>query len=193
MESGLKKRNNREGSAQVKNKKERVPVPIMSEAEERFMAFEGLVQWTAATIEQGKRVADVTSRMVSCPEQENARLLVAQVRSEHHYFSISANKLLEHRDWALQMGLYSKVDFTMLDQFSSRDIRDLRNMREHVVDYFKGLGQDNPRWEIETREFKADASSSVGTLIGGRLDWRLFAAAADKLLPALLAEAIPYP
>jgi len=162
----------------------------MSDADQRFMVFEGLVQWTAATIEQGKRIADAASKMVG---QENARLLAAQVRSEHHYFSIAANKVLEHRDWVLQMGLCSKVDFTMLDQFSSRDIRDLRNMREHVVDYFKGLGKDKPRWVFETPEFKADASSSVGTLIGGRLDWKLFVVAAEILLPALLAEPIPYP
>jgi hypothetical protein len=175
----------------VSKKKDKVlPVPIMSDADQRFMAFEGLVQWTAATIEQGKRIADAASKMVG---QENARLLAAQVRSEHHYFSIAANKVLEHRDWVLQMGLCSKVDFTMLDQFSSRDIRDLRNMREHVVDYFKGLGKDKPRWVIETPEFKADASSLVGTLIGGRLDWKLFVVAAGKLLPALLAEPILYP
>jgi hypothetical protein len=80
----------------VSKKKDKVlPVPIMSDADQRFMAFEGLVQWTAATIEQGKRIADAASKMVG---QENARLLAAQVRSEHHYFSIAANKVLEHRD-----------------------------------------------------------------------------------------------
>ena len=144
-------------------------------------------------IEQGKRIAEVTSRMVACLARENGRLLAAQVRSEHHYFAIAANKVLEHRDWVLQMGLCSNVDFAMLDQFSSRDIRDLRNMREHGVDYFKGVDQDKDRWMIETPEFKADASSSVGTLIGGRLDWKLFVVAAEKLLPALLAEPIPFP
>jgi hypothetical protein len=177
----------------VRKREERVPVPIMSDADQRFMAFEGLVQWTVATIEQGKRIPHATSKMVASAGQENTRLLAAQVRSEHHYFAISANKVLEHRDWVLQMGLCSKVDFRMLDQFSSRDIRGLRNMREHVVDYFKGLGRDKPRWTTETPEFKADASSSVGTLIGGRLDWKLFALAAENLLPALLAEPIPYP
>ena len=180
-----------EGSACMATKK--VKVPIMSVDEERFMAFEGLVQWTHATIEQGKRVAEATLRLNACSRRGNVRLLAAQVRSEHHYFSISANKLLEHRDWVIQMGLCSQVDFTMLDVFAGRDIRDLRNMREHVVDYFKGEGQEKSRWEIETPEFKADASSSVGTMIGGRLDWKRFVAAAEKLLPALLAEPVPYP
>jgi hypothetical protein len=78
----------------------------------------------------------------------------------------------------------------MFDDFSRRDIRDLRNMREHVVDYFEGYGRDSDRWQFETPEFKADASASVGTLIGGRLDWKLFAAAAETLLPALLSDPI---
>jgi hypothetical protein len=44
-------------------------------------------------------------------------------------------------------------------------------MREHVVDYFKGEGLEKDRWMIDTLEFSADASSVVGNMIGGRLDW----------------------
>jgi hypothetical protein len=166
--------------------------PIMSEDQERFMAFEGLVQWTLAAIEQGKRVEAATSARVDA-NRKAGRLLGAQRRTEHHYFSIAANKVLEHCEWVRRRGLCSEMDFSMLDQFSRRDIRDLRNMREHVVDYFEGYGRDRDRWEIETPEFKADASASVGTLIGGRLDWKLFVAAAERLLPILLSEPIPQP
>jgi hypothetical protein len=165
----------------------------MSAEEERFMAFEGLVQWTAATVAQARRVADATSQMSATASQGNFRLVAAQVRTEHHYFSIAANKVIEHRDWVFQLGLCSSVDFGMLDEFSKRDIRDLRNMREHVIDYFQGIGREKSRWVIETPEFKADASSATGSMIGGRLDWVSFAAAAEKLLPALLAEPVPYP
>jgi hypothetical protein len=63
-------------------------------------------------------------------------------------------------------------------------------MREHVVDYFKGEGLEKDRW---TPEFSADASSVVGNMIGGRLDWVKFSDAAKRLLPALLKEPIPYP
>jgi hypothetical protein len=168
-------------------------IPIMSPDAERFMAFEGLVQWTAAAVVQGDRVADATSKISAALGQVDARLVLAQLRSEHHYFSIAANKVLEHRDWVLSLGLCSNVNFTVLDEFSIGDIRDLRNMREHVIDYFSGIGRDKPRWMIETPEFRADASAVVGTLIGGRLDWTLFAAAAKKLLPALLAEPVVYP
>jgi hypothetical protein len=66
-------------------------------------------------------------------------------------------------------------------------------MREHVVDYFIGLGNTPDRWNVETPEYKADASSVVGTMIGGRLDWIKFGGAAERLLPKLLAEPIPYP
>jgi hypothetical protein len=178
----------------VSRNNNKILVPIMSDAAQRFMAFEGLVQWTAATIEQGRRITEATAKQNAALQgREDARLLSAQVRTEHHYFAICANKVLEHRDWVLQMGLCAGVDFTPLDQFSSVDIRDLRNMREHVVDYFKGIGIEKTRWVIETPEFKADASSSVGTLIGGRLDWKLFVIAAEKLLPSLLAEPIPHP
>jgi len=72
-------------------------------------------------------------------------------------------------------------------------IRDLRNMREHVVDYSKGEGLEKDRWMIDTPEFSADASSVVGNMIGGRLDWVKFSDAAKRLLPALLKEPIPYP
>ena len=169
------------------------PVPIMSDDEQRFMAFEGLVQWTAATIEQAKRIASATAAARALHARESSRLLNAQVRTEHHYFAISANKVLEHREWVLRLGLCTQVDFSMLDQFSRRDVRDLRNMREHTVEYFEGIGRDKHRWIVETPHFKSDASASVGTLIGGRLDWKLFTAAVELLLPVLLAHPIPYP
>ena len=68
------------------------------------------------------------------------RLPGAQVRCEHHYFAISANNVLGDRDWVLAPALCAKVDLTMLDEFSRTDIRDLRNMREHAIDYFIGSG-----------------------------------------------------
>jgi hypothetical protein len=49
-------------------------------------------------------------------------------------------------------------------------------------------------WRLfETPEVRSDASGTIGTLIGGRLDWVAFGEAAKRLLPKLLAEPIPYP
>jgi hypothetical protein len=99
--------------------------------------------------------------------------------------------MIEYRDWAASFGLFAMVDFSEIDKFSKGDIRDLRNMREHIVEYFRGEGRAPDRWTVETPEYKADASSVNGTMLGGRLDWAAFADAASRLLPALLAEPIP--
>jgi len=66
-------------------------------------------------------------------------------------------------------------------------------MREHVIDYFKGEGRKKDRWIFETPDLKADAGTLTGTIIGGRLDYAKFSAAAERLLSALLAEPIPLP
>ena len=57
---------------------------------------------------------------------------------------------------------------------------------------FKVTGTRQTDGFVETSQFIADASSVVGTTIGARLDWIKFAAAAQRLLPKLLAEPIPY-
>jgi hypothetical protein len=81
------------------------------------------------------------------------------------------------RDWVRTFGLCSSVDFGEVDQFSEQDIKDLRDMREHAVDYLRGVGREPDRWIV----------------IGRRLDWVAFGAAAERLLQRLLAEPIPYP
>jgi hypothetical protein len=175
--------------------KETKTTPIMSEEEEQFMEFEGLVQWTAAVIAQAQRIT-AAIEMLRQPAMRDAVPVwrhVHKLHSECHFFAIAAHKVLEHRDWVLQFGLCGSIDFGELNQFCALDIRDLRNMREHQLDYFKGKGRDRERWRIDTPEFSADASSMVGTMIGGRLDWKKFSEMADRLLPALLMEPIPYP
>lgn len=175
----------------------KMPKPIMTLDEQRFMAFEGLVQWTQAVVTQSARISaarehqSATLRMTSTPVQR--RQAVLAFHSECHFFAVAAHKLFEFRDWVLTFGLCASVNFAEIDRFSAQDIRDLRNMREHVVEYFRGVGNAHDRWVAETPEYKADASSVVGTIIGGRLDWIAFGAAAERLLPQLLAEPIPYP
>jgi hypothetical protein len=80
-----------------------------------------------------------------------------------------------------------------VDQFSAEYIGDQRDMGEHVFKYFKGEGWFPERWVVETPEYRADVSGRVGTMLGGRLDWVAFGAAAERLLPQLLAEPIPWP
>jgi hypothetical protein len=172
------------------------PTPIMTKDQERFMAFEGLIQWTQAAVTQSEKVSAARDRQLSdevMRDPAKRRQAIHAFHSECHFFAIAAHKLLEYRDWARTFGLCPTVDFSEIDQFSTKDIRDLRNMREHVVDYVKGEGNTPTRWIFETPDYKADASSVIGTMIGGRLDWVKFGAAAERLLPKLLAEPILYP
>ena len=177
-------------------KKTKIKKPIMTPLMERFIAFEGLLQWTQAVITQSERVTAAISRQqvdLRCHDPVIRHKAILNMHSECHFFAISAYKLIEHQEWVLMFGLCATVDFAEIDQFSKQDIKDLRNMREHVVDYFKGEGLASDRWVVETPEYKADASTFNGTMIGGRLDWGKFAAAAERLLPKLLAEPLPYP
>jgi hypothetical protein len=165
----------------------------MTPAEERFMAFDGLLQWTEAVIVQSQRVSEARKRYFT--KADNSASLQQAKRNFHsqcHFFAIAAYKVIEYRNWAATLGLCPKVDFGEIDAFSKQDIKDLRNMREHIVEYFQGHGHASKRWFAETPHFKADASSDLPTMIGGRLDWPKFAAAAERLLPKLLAEPIPY-
>jgi hypothetical protein len=172
--------------------------PIMTPEEERFMTLEGLVQWTEAVITQAQRIAATIDQHRNMDLMRNPiqsatmrRRTIHATHRECHFFAVAAHKLIEHRRRARELGLCQSVDFTEIDSLRAGDIRDLRNMREHVIDYFKGGGRDKDRWMVETPEFKADASSLTGTIIGGRLDYAKFSAAAERLLPALLAEPFP--
>ncbi len=113
--------------------------------------------------------------------------------SQCHYFAVAADMFNAFRRQAKKLGLFAAVDFSEIDGFPWGDHKDVRNMRSHVTEYFGGKGRDRDRWIFETPDGKADASSVVGTLIGGRLDWAALGAAAERLLPKLLREPIPYP
>ena len=121
---------------------------------------------------QAPRVAEA-EKHVSSPDTNTRRLAVGRLHTECNYFAIAANKLLEFKKWALSFGLCTNVDFREIDAFSQRDIRDLRNMREHVVDYFKGDGSlrtAGPLKRPSTARTQAPTVdlSSVEGLIGPR-------------------------
>lgn len=168
--------------------------PPLSNDDARFMAFEGLVQWTTATVNQSARLQEAYAEIQNAhPHGWDSRTWAHNSNTECHYFAIAAFKVLEYKNWVKELGLCALVDFSELDKFNTNDIRDLRNMREHVIDYFVGQGRAKERWFITTPEYSADASSVVNTMIGGRLDWLEFGKAAEIVLKYLLAEPIPYP
>lgn len=169
-------------------------IPIMSRDEERFMAFTGLIQWTQGVITQSKRVVAATNELIEYIDSPDSHIeALYAAHCEEHYFVIAAYKLIEYREWVKSLALCSNVEFSEIDSFSRQDMKDLRNMREHIVEYFRGDGNEKTRWIVETPEYKADASSCIGTMIGGRLDHIKFASAAERLLSELIKQPIPYP
>ena len=160
------------------------------------MALEGLVQWAHDVVEQGRRLGDALAEQTTALASHDPAARRHSIHAVHaacHHFVIAAYKLLEHREWADGHGLCADIDFCEIDQFPKDGIRDLRNMREHQIHYFRGQGRSSTRWLIETPEYRTDASSLVGSMIGGRLDWINFAAAVERLVPVLRALPIPYP
>ncbi|HEY9295721.1 MAG TPA: hypothetical protein VIQ31_05000 [Phormidium sp.] len=145
-------------------RKKGISIPIMSVDEERFMAFTGLIQWAQGVIEQSKRVVEATQRLNDVQQWNSYPKPIYLLFCEQHYFVIAAYKFYEHLKWVKKFDIFSNVDFQEIDEMPWPDIKDLRNMREHIVDYFTDYGRDKERWFIETPEFKADASSCVGTI-----------------------------
>ena len=160
------------------------------------MAFEGLVQWTQAAVDQSIRLS-AASNALATPEamrsERSRRLARHKFLTERHYFVVSAFKLIEFKEWAVSLGLCPAIDFSEIEGFPREHIKDLRDMGEHVIGYFKGDGHRPKSWVFETPELRSDASGTIGTLIGGRLDWATFSEAANRSLTRLLVEPIPYP
>ncbi len=163
----------------------------LSNEQKKFMAAQGLAQWLAASLKQGQRLRDIYTqempKIAELPPLER-KLLIIRSHTEANFLASAAKHVVEYRKWAKELGLFDGVDFALLDKFSEQDITDLRNMREHVIDYFEGRGRAQDRWFQETPEYSADASSVVGTKIGGRLDYEAFTTACEVVLQDVLAH-----
>jgi hypothetical protein len=75
--------------------------PIMTANNERFMAFEGLLQWTYAVITQSERVAAALSQQridLPSPDPVTRHEAILNLHSECHFFAIAAYKLIEHQE-----------------------------------------------------------------------------------------------
>jgi hypothetical protein len=162
----------------------------LSAEAERFMIFEGVVQWTQAVVIQSG-LTSAAQAAQSLPETVRnppvRRLATLNFHAECHYFAVAADMFWEFRKRAEELGLFPTVDFSEIDGFPWRpDHRDVRNMRTHITEYFETEGtarkrseNARKRWVFETPDFGADASSVVGTLIGSRPDWIALGAAAS--------------
>jgi hypothetical protein len=103
---------------------------------------------------------------------------------QRHYFIVAANKLIEYRRWVGRLGIVKNSTFAELDSYEGV-ITELRDMIEHIIDYFQGKGKKQHHSLRSDKFGTTDASATSGWWLGGRLNWIEFSAVAARLLEKL--------
>lgn len=165
---------------------------------ERFLAFEGLLGWTQGIIVQSTRVKAAHERFMQHLESHlDRRFKILSVQTEQHLFVIAANQFFKYRRWVGELDLVDNQIFCEIDAFG-RDVDVLRDMKEHVVEYFKGEGrrphdfvfseeQSVEKWgESVIADASATMMSGNSYRIGNRLDVFALAAVAENVLDELV-------
>lgn len=139
----------------------------MDEDTQKFMALEGLHTW-------GHGVLIQVERLEKCQEgflkHTDWPAPMRHFIVERHLFLIAVNKLFEHIDWVRKLAFMDDNQFSLLEPFR-KEVKSLRDMNEHNIEYFKGGGRTRDKWVHTSDLGTADASATVGSKIGGRLDW----------------------
>lgn len=150
--------------------------------DQKFMALEGIHTWARATIEHGDRLSELRMNILG----ENRNNVRRTFESERHSFLIAAHRLISFINWALELNFLDAQVFAEIKRFEP-DIKTMRDLNEHVIEYFKGSGKRPQLWSTPT----ADASSTVGTKIGDCLDWTEVTASAARLIEGLPPHHFP--
>jgi hypothetical protein len=153
-------------------------------AQQKFMAFEGLLTWSKAVVMQGQRLSGLMCEG-RARNQVNQTLETKQAfEAERHFFLIAAAKFFEYRRWVVELKLIEPGIFAGVDTFEA-DVKAMRDLNEHAREYFMGPGLRRQDWDANMERFNSDPTGTQETLIGGRLDWAKLAAAMAKLIPSI--------
>lgn len=147
---------------------------------QRFMAHWGLRQWGDGVLRQVARMEAEIARF----EGRDYPVAKATFECERLYFLIAANKVVEYIKWARELAFLPEDAFAEIDKLAG-DIKTVRGLNEHVIEYFKGPGMYPQEWTRADEIAIADASSTVGSKIGNRLDWNEVARAVQHMLDRL--------
>ncbi|WP_423414526.1 hypothetical protein RLW55_14190 [Hyphomicrobium sp. B1] len=134
----------------------------MNLEEQKYMALEGIHTWAHATV----RHAAELSKFQRSFAAGNFIGVRRDFESERHIFLIVAHRLMSYINWATDLNFIDTQIFNEVKRFEL-DIKTMRDLNEHVIEYFRGGGRRPQLWSTEN----ADASSTMGTRIGDRLDW----------------------
>ena len=144
-----------------------------------FLAEANSKQWLDAVLMQGERcVVALNALRIRC-DSEELRRASNTMRVEEHFFVIALGKAM---DWLSEFAQLQTAYRPAIERYLSQlpHARDVRNMREHDIEYFKGEGRRQPNFVHKHTDengqvlAQSDGSSTVvfgdKYLIGGRLD-----------------------
>ena len=151
-------------------------------------------QWLDAVVMQGERCVTAVSALRSSGCIEQLRHASNMMRVEEHFFIIALGKAME---WLAELAIQRDEFRPAIEGYLAEmpHARDVRNMREHDIAYFKGEGNRQSRFVHQHTDSdgqvlaSADGSSTVvfgeQYLIGGRLDLNAVVRISQELCLAL--------
>lgn len=153
------------------------------------------------TIIQGRRVLELNEKLTPPTSGENFHKWVEENKAyqefrpiEEHFFIIAANKAIE---WINESSKSNLIDGRELTDFIARTncVNEVRNMREHILDYYKGTGRRQKNFqsffEVNGNDTAgiSDATATVvtdkGYLLGGRVNIQEIIAVANDIYPII--------
>jgi hypothetical protein len=151
----------------------------MSEEGQKFMSLSGLRMWARAIVTGADRMGSALAGLRSSHADHDAEYMLI-FNAERHLFAVSAYKLIEHVAWAKTLSFLDHSVFAQIEALAG-PIKQLRDLNEHALEYFRGPGLRPQEWTHSDADGSADASSTMGTLLGGRLDYKQLAQLAREL------------
>ena len=169
----------------------------MSLTEQEWYFLNSAKIWLQGVIYQGNRLLENQHKVRNAMQvvtqatlmQHQNILELKELRIvEEHFFVTSVSKTI---DWLKEVKKFRKDLSSDIDKFLQGfpEAKDLRNMREHDVDYFKGGGRAQDRFVKNLPDVTIDGSASFsdnnGYLIGGRVNVQQAIKAAQILYPKI--------
>jgi len=151
-------------------------------------------QWLDAVLMQGQRCVTAVNALRGAGCIEQSRHASNMMRIEEHFFVIALGKAME---WLAELAKQRDEFRPAIEAYLAQmpHARDVRNMREHDIAYFKGTGNRQPYFVHEHTDSDgqvlalADGSSTAvfgeQYLIGGRLDLNIVVRISQELRRAL--------
>ena len=160
---------------------------------DKFFLLSNVELWLMGVIHQGNRLLSIDIGTLTHGQTDHSFEAIFEMNSirliEEYFFIISVNKALE---WLKESKKYVKGMKEIADKFENEIpyIKEVRNMREHEIEYFKGKGRKQKNFVRSvdgSRAIVSDATSTIVNedeyLIGGRLNVQKAISVAKEIYP----------